>query len=95
MHNFYRFRRNLFWISLCFTFIFISFIFFICLQKQQEVILHISQCDAQLILPNAPAKELRRYVQGEYIYVPLKLENGCSSHVITAAASVFCRCRYS
>lgn len=51
--------------------------------------MHISQCDAQLILPNAPAKELRRYVQGEYIYVPLKLENGCSSHVITAAASVF------
>lgn len=47
--------------------------------------MHISQCDAQLILPNAPAKELRRYVQGEYIYVPLKLENGCSSHVITAA----------
>lgn len=35
--------------------------------------MHISQCDAQLILPNAPAKELRRYVQGEYIYVPLKL----------------------
>ena len=50
--------------------------------------MHISQCDAQLILPNAPAKELRRYVQGEYIYVPLKLENGCSSHVITAAAFV-------
>ena len=50
--------------------------------------MHISQCDAQLILPNAPAKELRRYVQGEYIYVPLKLENGYVD-VITAAASVF------
>lgn len=60
---------------------FYQFYLFICLQKQQKVILHISQCDAQLILPNAPAKELRRYVQGEYIYVPLKLENGCSSHV--------------